>query len=227
MNIRLWLRSHAALVAVLVAAIVAIGVVVGAGIVPGTAASSASAPTSPAPSATASTAPPVGAASGMQDPVTGGTAVKEPPGTTAVRVQIPAIGVDSGLEQLSLDASGTLLPPTAWQSAGWYSGGVLPGEVGPAVIAGHIDSTTGPAVFVHLGQLHAGDEILVTLSTQDVEKFRVTSMERAPKAAFPAASVYGPVPAPELRLITCDGVFDSSTGHYTDNLIVFASKVDA
>ncbi|MBC7519436.1 MAG: class F sortase [Microbacteriaceae bacterium] len=144
--------------------------------------------------------------------------------TTATRVQIPAIGVDSGLEQLALDpASGTLTPPVAWLSAGWYAGGTVPGDIGPAVIAGHVDSVTKPAVFARLGELVAGSSIVVTLSDGTAKEFVVERVTRAPKDAFPTQTVYGPTPTPQLRLITCDGIFNRVTGHYLDNLIVFAS----
>lgn len=166
-----------------------------------------------------------GAAGAYQDP-TARESASVSAGATASRVEIPAIGVDSGLEQLELSAStGELTPPVEWLSAGWYRDGTVPGDIGPAVIAGHVDSVTKPAVFARLGELQPGDEIRVTLSTGDVETFRVDSQTAAPKDAFPTDLVYGPTPTPQLRLITCDGVFNGSTGHYLDNLIVFASLV--
>ena len=185
-----------------------------------------------APAATASAAPSdpsdgdpgSGAAGAFQDPAAP-SYTAPPAGAVPVRVQIPAIGVDSGLEDLGLGAAGELDPPRAWESAGWYAGGTVPGAVGPAVIAGHVDSGSGPAVFVDLAALAVGDEVQVTLSTGDVETFRVTGSERTPKATFPTSDVYGSSPTPSLRLITCDGTFDRSTGHYVDNLIVFADLV--
>jgi sortase (surface protein transpeptidase) len=165
-----------------------------------------------------------GAAGAFQDPAAP-SYVAPPADATPVRVQIPSIGVDSGLEDLGLGAQGELDPPKEWQSAGWYEDGVVPGAVGPAVIAGHVDSGSGPAVFVDLAKLVPGDEVQVTLSTGAVETFRVTGSERTPKATFPTSDVYGTTPTPSLRLITCDGTFDRSTGHYVDNLIVFADLV--
>ncbi|ROS59545.1 sortase family protein [Frigoribacterium sp. PhB160] len=180
------------------------------------------APGEAAPSTTGT--PGSAAADGFQDPAAP-SYTAPPAGAVPTRVQIPSIGVDSGLEDLGIGAAGELDPPTAWESAGWYAGGVVPGGVGPAIIAGHIDSSTGPAVFVDLADLAPGDEVLVTLSTGSVETFRVTGSERAAKAAFPTSDVYGSSPTPSLRLITCDGRFDTSTGHYDDNLIVFADLV--
>jgi sortase (surface protein transpeptidase) len=165
-----------------------------------------------------------GSAGAFQDPAAP-SYTAPPADATPVRVQIPSIGVDSGLEALGLGAQGELDPPKAWQSAGWYQDGVVPGAVGPAVIAGHVDSGSGPAVFVDLAKLTTGDEVTVTLSTGSVETFRVTGSERTPKATFPTSDVYGASPTPGLRLITCDGTFDRSTGHYVDNLIVFADLV--
>lgn len=139
------------------------------------------------------------------------------------RVQIPSIGVDSTLETLAVDGSGRLQAPIDFDLAGWYADGVVPGQVGPAIIAGHVDSPTAPAVFAEIGSLAPGDEIIVTLADGAEQVFQVTTSVQSAKAEFPTAAVYSNVPAPELRLITCGGIFDSSTGHYLDNLIVFAT----
>lgn len=141
---------------------------------------------------------------------------------TPVSVSIPAIGVQSNLEDLHRGAAGELDPPVDWDSAGWFSDGIVPGEVGPAVIAGHVDSPTSAAVFFRLDELVAGDAIHVAMSDGTTRTFTVDRSERAAKSAFPTSDVYGTTPTPQLRLITCDGVFDTATGHYTDNLIVFA-----
>ncbi|MFJ4225294.1 class F sortase [Microbacterium sp. NPDC089695] len=158
-------------------------------------------------------------AGGLQDP---SAPAESSPGEAPTRVQIPAIGVDSTLESLALDATGRLGAPVDYDLAGWYADGVSPGEVGPAIIAGHVDSPTAPAVFAQIGALTAGDEIVVTLADGSDLTFTVTGSVQSAKAEFPTASVYSNVPTPELRLITCGGVFDASTGHYLDNLIVFA-----
>lgn len=159
-------------------------------------------------------------AGGLQDPAapeeTDAAAV--PP----VRVQIPAIGVDSALESLALGEGGRLQAPVDFDLAGWYADGVLPGQVGPAIIAGHVDSPSAPAVFAQIGSLVPGDEIIVTLSDGSALTFAVSDSIQSAKAEFPTAAVYSNVPTPELRLITCGGTFDSSTGHYLDNLIIFA-----
>lgn len=160
------------------------------------------------------------AAGGLQDPraTASGRADVPPAG-----IRIPRIGVDSRLESLAVDSDGRLIAPRDYDRAGWYAGGVVPGAVGPAIIAGHVDSPTAPAVFARLGELRAGDEIVITRRDGVALNFRVTRSTQSAKSAFPTDAVYSNVPAPELRLITCAGAFDTAAGHYTDNLIVFAA----
>ncbi|WP_286346690.1 sortase domain-containing protein [Frondihabitans sucicola] len=124
-----------------------------------------------------------------------------------------------------MGAQGELDPPDAAMSAGWYAKGVVPGGVGPAIIAGHIDSATGPGVFLHLNRLAAGDRVTVTMKSGVVETWQVTGSDQSPKSNFPTSSVYGTTPTPALRLITCQGTFNPAIGHYDDNLIVFADLV--
>lgn len=137
------------------------------------------------------------------------------------RVRIPRIRVDSTLAGLRLDRTGRLTPPATFTEAGWYADGVVPGDVGPAVLAGHVDSKTGPAVFHRLADLEPGDLVEVRRGHHWL-RFRVTGSSRHAKAEFPTTVVYGPTPGPELRLITCTGRFDRPTGHYRDNLVVYA-----
>ncbi|MBW8767444.1 MAG: class F sortase, partial [Geodermatophilales bacterium] len=92
------------------------------------------------------------------------------------------------------------------------------------VLAGHVDSTAGPAVFFRLGELAAGDEVVVGRSDGTTVRFTVTRVARYPKAAFPTAEVYGPTPDAQLRLITCGGDFDRSRRSYADNVVVFARQ---
>jgi hypothetical protein len=142
---------------------------------------------------------------------------------TPVAVRIPSLGISSPLESLSVGPSGALGAPVDYDQAGWYADGPVPGEIGPAIIAGHVDSETGPAVFFRLAELGVGDEVIVDTDIGRALTFTVTARTQSAKAAFPTADVYSNVPRPELRLITCAGVFDRSAGHYTDNLVVFAS----
>ncbi|GGF19492.1 hypothetical protein GCM10011399_11400 [Subtercola lobariae] len=165
-----------------------------------------------------------GAVGANQDPYLAHVSTERQKGITPVRVQIPAIAVDSGLESLNRDSTGWIQPPVDFDSAGWYSDGVVPGDIGPAVIAGHIDSAVAPAVFARLAELQVGAQVRVTLSDQSSVTFTVDRLVQAAKAQFPTDEVYGPTPTAQLRLITCGGVFDDSTGHYVDNTIVFATR---
>jgi hypothetical protein len=142
-------------------------------------------------------------------------------GPAPSRLRVPAIGLDAPLEQLALDPAGVLAAPVDFARPGWYAGGTAPGDPGPAVIAGHVDSKRGPAVFFRLHELKAGDVIEVARGDRWVT-FRVASAGWYPKANFPTAEVYGPTPDPQLRLITCGGDFDRSHRSYKENLIVFA-----
>jgi hypothetical protein len=147
--------------------------------------------------------------------------------TTAApsRLVIARIGVDTPLQSLGLDASGALDSPSEWAVAGWYAGGVRPGDRGPAVIAGHVDSRNGPAVFYRLRQLHAGDQLSIVKADGATVTFVVDDARSYPKNAFPTAAVYGPTPDAELRLITCTGDFDWQARSYLDNLVVSAHLV--
>jgi hypothetical protein len=138
------------------------------------------------------------------------------------RVDLPTLGVRSALVDLDVGPDGALQAPPDPDVAGWFVRGAVPGEAGPAVIAGHVDSRTGPAVFFNLDRLATGDRVEVTRSDGRVFAYTVATVETHPKDAFPTARVYGPTPGPELRLITCGGEFDRSSRHYRDNVIVTA-----
>lgn len=138
-------------------------------------------------------------------------------------VTIGAIGVSSSLVDLGLQPDGTLQVPVDFDQAGWYTGGPRPGETGPAVIAGHVDSTSGPAVFYRLRDLAPGDEISVEREDGSVAVFVVQRSQSFPKDTFPTDVVFGPAIGPELRLVTCTGAFDRGARSYLDNLVVFAT----
>jgi sortase (surface protein transpeptidase) len=142
-----------------------------------------------------------------------------------VRVEIPAIGVSSPLVQLGLNRDGTMQVPGDFQVDGWFTGGPQPGQLGPAVIAGHVDSRTGPAVFYRLRDLRPGDQIRVVRADRLVVRFEVESLASHPKQALPDEAVYGATTAPALRLITCAGTFDRARHSYRDNLVVSAVRV--
>ncbi len=144
-----------------------------------------------------------------------------------VRVDIPRVGIHSRLLRLGLAPDGSLaVPPLSKASlAAWYDKGPTPGELGPAVIVGHVDTKKGPAVFFKLGRLRPGDAVDVTRADGTVATFRVDSVELVPKKHFPTDRVYGNLRYAGLRLITCGGGFDGH--HYTGNTIVFAHLATA
>jgi hypothetical protein len=183
-----------------------------------------SSPSSPSTSSAQSDqwALPSAAVPGVTGPPTATAAVVSSP---PVELTIASIGVKTSLQSLGLLANGTLQSPSKWEVAGWYAGGVVPGQIGPAVIAGHIDSTSGPAVFYRLGQLAVGAQATITEQNGAVLTFVVDGSQTYPKDAFPAAEVYGPTPYPELRLITCTGEFDRANHNYLSNLVVSAHLV--
>jgi sortase (surface protein transpeptidase) len=147
------------------------------------------------------------------------------PPSPPVRVEIPAIGVSSSLVRLGLNPDRTMEVPGDFQAAGWFTGAPHPGQLGPAVIAGHVDSRTGPAVFYRLRELRAGDQIRVVRADRRVVRFKVDALASYPKQSLPSEAVYGATTAPVLRLITCAGTFDRASRSYRDNLVVSATRV--
>ena len=141
-----------------------------------------------------------------------------------VALQIPSIGVRSPeLVRLGKQADGSLEVPEDYGQPGWYEDGPAPGQFGPAVIAGHVDSKDGPGIFFRLGELKAGAKVMVTRADGTAATFVVDAVERYRKAAFPTVAVYGDTThRSELRLITCGGEFDPRTGHYVDNVVAYA-----
>lgn len=142
-----------------------------------------------------------------------------------VQVDIPAIEVTSSLVDLGLNGDGTLEVPVDFARAGWFTGGNLPGDPQgpPALIAGHVDDFTGPAVFYRLRDLVVGDEVMVTRADNTVAVFTVTESTEYAKDEFPADQVYAPVGDSEVVLITCTGAFDQTARSYDDNLVVRAT----
>ena len=144
---------------------------------------------------------------------------------TPVRVRAPAAGIDAAVTGTGLDAVGGLAVPADPSVAGWYDRGPLPGEPGPAVLAGHVDWAGRPAVFQGLHRLAPGDEVVLDRADGSSVRFAVDRVVQVGKDAFPTREVYGPVAGAELRLITCGGAFERATGGYTDNVIVFARLI--
>jgi Sortase domain len=143
-----------------------------------------------------------------------------------VRLRIPAAGVDTPLVRLGKAPDGSIEVPPAFDVAGWFADGPRPGEPGPAVILGHVDSRTGPAVFFRVAALPQDAQVLVDRADGSTVAFRVSGSQRVPKVAFPTDQVYAPTLEPSLRLVTCGGSFDRATGTYRDNVIVYADPTE-
>lgn len=148
------------------------------------------------------------------------------PASPPTRVRIPAIGVDAAVDELGLNTDGTVAVPSVPSDAGWYTGSAAPGQIGAAVLLGHVDFVgTGPAVFYRLGDLKPGDTITVARKDGSSAAFSVDAVREAPKSNFPTDEVYGPTDGTaQLRLVTC-GDWDSDQHKYVGNTIVFATLV--
>ena len=142
-----------------------------------------------------------------------------------ISLTIPLIGVKTSLITLGLASGGEMQVPSSTTVAGWYTGSPRPGAVGSSIIVGHVDSKSGPGIFFRLPELKKGDDVYVKRSDGTTAEFRVTEVQEYPKDHFPTDTVFGPTPDAELRLITCGGTFDSVTGHYLSNIIVYATQV--
>jgi sortase (surface protein transpeptidase) len=145
--------------------------------------------------------------------------------STPKRLVIPKLGVDAPVRTVGLDAKGAIETPPSDNAnlVGWYQFGPTAGESGPAVMLGHKDTLTRSAVFSRLHELRYGDVIEVSRMDGTVAVFTVGGVEQAAKETFPTNRVYGAADRPELRLITCGGVYNRGTGHYQDNVIVYAT----
>jgi LPXTG-site transpeptidase (sortase) family protein len=173
-------------------------------------------------------------ASAQEIPAAVGTAVPFPvnpaqvapplPPAAPVTIEIPAVAVRAPVMTLGRNSDGTVqVPPLDDHNlAGWYDGSVMPGQDGSSVILGHVDSYTGASVFFSIKNLRAGDEIDVVRADGSVAAFAVDGVQKVTKALFPAIGLYGNVPYPSLRLVTCGGPFDAARGQYLDNIVVYA-----
>ena len=147
------------------------------------------------------------------------------PRSVPTRIVIPAIGVDSPLMQLGLNPDGTLQVPPYDKNApaGWYRGSPTPGQLGPSVILGHVDTfKAGPVVFYRLAQVRPGNRVIIHRQDGVTATFVVDRVENIPKADFPTLKVYGNTDRPELRILTCGGEYNQAVHDYTDNTVVFA-----
>jgi sortase (surface protein transpeptidase) len=158
-------------------------------------------------------------------PVTTGKILSE---SAPVRLRIPAIKVDASFVELGLNANKEIEVPKSFTEVGWYIHGPTPGELGPAIVLGHVDSRVlGAAVFYYLGQLKPGDTIEIDRKDGSTAIFRVDELERYSQSDFPTKLVYGNIDHAGLRLITCTGTYDHSVKRYDHNLVVYASLIDS
>ncbi|MEX2204064.1 MAG: class F sortase, partial [Actinomycetota bacterium] len=151
------------------------------------------------------------------------------PSSKPVSLDIPSIGVHTGLLHLGQTPGGALEVPAPgphYDEAAWYRYSPTPGSLGPAILLGHVDSAVGgPSVFFRLGELRAGDRVSITRADDSIAVFIVDGVHRYAKDDFPTRLVYGNLDHAGLRLLTCGGPFDEVSGHYLDNIVVFASLV--
>ncbi|MFF8395793.1 class F sortase [Streptomyces sp. NPDC016172] len=149
------------------------------------------------------------------------------PRSRPVRLLIPKISVDAPFTDLAINPSGQLEPPPPNDTnlVGWYAKGHTPGEAGTAIIAGHVDTPTSPAVFAGLSEMKKGDRFQVARADGSKATFAVDHTESFEKDAFPSDRVYGDTPEAQVRLITCSGSYDRQARDYTENLVVFAHLV--
>jgi sortase (surface protein transpeptidase) len=141
------------------------------------------------------------------------------------KLEIPAIGVNIVVGRLGLQPDGEVEVPATTRTVGWFVDGATPGQIGSAVILGHVDSYLGPGIFFELKTLKANDMIIVTLADGTVTRFRVNRVVQYAKTDFPDQLVFGSHGTRSLQLVTCGGPFDPSTGHYLANIVVFSRLV--
>jgi sortase (surface protein transpeptidase) len=142
-----------------------------------------------------------------------------------VRLRIPALHVNSRVVALGLEPDGSVEVPASTTVAGWYDRGPRPGQPGPAVLLGHVDSSRGPGIFFDLYRIKPSTRVEVERADGSTATFRVIEVSRVAKTRFPTDLVYAPTLDPTLRLITCGGSFDHASGSYRDNVIAFAEAI--
>jgi len=147
------------------------------------------------------------------------------PSSPPAHLTIPAIGVNTVVGTLGLQADDQLMVPTSPHVVDWYVDGPTPGHVGSSVILGHVDSFKGPGTFFYLKKLKTGNAITVVLADGTAERFVVTRVVEYAKTSFPDRLVFGSQGTRSLNLVTCGGVFDHDTGHYESNVVVFSHLV--
>jgi LPXTG-site transpeptidase (sortase) family protein len=147
------------------------------------------------------------------------------PTADPVNLNIPSLNISAPFIHLGLNADHTLEVPKTATDVGWFIHGAKPGDIGPAVVVGHLDSPKGPAVFANLKNIKAGDLITINRVDSTSVQYKVDSISKFSQDNFPTEAVYGTINYAGLRLITCAGTYNKAQGHYSDNLVVFATLV--
>ncbi|MDR3642830.1 MAG: sortase [Candidatus Doudnabacteria bacterium] len=140
-------------------------------------------------------------------------------------LSIPSLKLSAPFEPLGLNPDHTIAVPKNNMGVGWFVYGAKPGQNGAAIIVGHLDSASGPAIFASLQYIKPGDKIFITRADGSVVTYRVDSLAKFPQNRFPTQAIYGAISYPGLRIITCSGTWNKTSGHYSDNLVVFGTEI--
>jgi len=146
-----------------------------------------------------------------------------------VELRIPSLDIDAPVHNVGLADDGSIAVPALAKhnQAGWFDKSPTPGQYGPAVLVGHADTRDGPSIFHDLSRVRPGARVEVVRRDDSVAVFEVNSVERFEKADQPIDRIYADFTRPALRLITCGGEFKGGSIGYVDNIIVFASLIEA
>lgn len=148
------------------------------------------------------------------------------PRSEPTHIAIPDLGIDYDVISVGQDAGGKMeTPPIGDWTVGWYRLSPTPGEIGPAVMVGHLNDYVGGSVFWRLREIQPGSLIHITRADGKVATFKATTLSNYSQTAFPTNEVYGNIAHAGLRLITCSGTYDPQTGYYTENTVVYAELV--
>jgi sortase (surface protein transpeptidase) len=141
------------------------------------------------------------------------------------QLNIPSLNISAPFEELGLNNNHTLAVPQNSMGVGWFVYGAKPGQIGAAVVVGHLDTAKGPAIFADLSKIKPGDKIVITRDDGSVVTYRVDSLAKYSQSNFPTQAIYAPVSYAAIRLITCSGTWDKKAGHYSQNLVVFGTEI--
>jgi sortase (surface protein transpeptidase) len=145
------------------------------------------------------------------------------PASTPTKITIPSVGIEAPLVPTDIGYDGSIAVPNTPYQAGWYKRSPTPGELGPSIVVGHVDYLTGIAVFWRLRYVQPGAEIYINRADGSTAKFQVDMVQQYSQSNFPDSKVYGNINYAGVRLITCGGVFDTNTHHYSDNTVVYGT----